>query len=50
MEKINYWKGLTINDFIVLPARARISFSYNGELGGFYLISILISKYFLILI
>ena len=26
--------GLTMIDYVVLPARARLSFTYSGEIGG----------------
>lgn len=36
LEALKYllFIGLTLIDFIVLPARARISVTYTGEIGG----------------
>ena len=34
ISKIQFLLGLTLIDFIVLPARARISVAYTGEVGG----------------
>lgn len=34
MIQLKKQKGLTMIDFIVLPARARISVTYSGEMGA----------------